>query len=133
MRRRAWSLAIEGRADYPNEVTAKGGMVAAAPILGAAVPCYHVRWFAGCALAAAGALRGSARDLPGARGQVTPYLAAGARLAAELAVSARFALGLHLDVLGTLTPTHLWAAETEVWHTPPLSGTLGLSVVEHFQ
>jgi hypothetical protein len=60
------------------------GAVSAAPILAAAVPRYHLRWFAACAVGAAGALRGSARNLSRARVDLTPYLAAGAKVAAEL-------------------------------------------------
>ena len=131
-RQRDWSLTLEGRVDYPTEVVGGGRAVGAAPILAAAVPCYHVRWLAACAVAAAGILRGSARDLPGARVEVTPYCAAGARLAAELPISARFALGAHFDALATLTPTHLQIYQAEVWHTPVGSMTLGLSATERF-
>ena len=131
-RQRDWSLTVEGRVDYPTEKVVGGGAVGAAPILGEAVPCYHVHWFAACAVAAAGTLRGSARDLPGARADLTPYLAAGARLAAELPVSARFALGAHFDLLATLTPTHLQVDQMEVWRTPVASGTLGFSAIERF-
>ena len=131
-RRRDWSLTLEGRVDYPTEVVVGGGAVGAAPILAALVPCYHVRWLAACAVAAAGILRGSARDLPDAHVDATPYFAAGARLAAELPVSARFALGAHLDVLATLTPTQLQVDQTEVWRTAVASLTLGLSAIERF-
>ena len=131
-RQRAWSLTLEGRVDYPTEKAVPGGAVGAVPILAAAVPCYHVRWLAACAVAAAGVLRGSAADLPGARVDVTPYCAAGARLAAELPVGARFALGAHVDALATLTPTHLQIYQAEVWHTPGASMTLGLMAIERF-
>jgi hypothetical protein len=130
-RRGAWSLTLEGRLDDPTE--ADGGAISAAPILAAAVPCYHLRWLAACAVVAAGILRGSAQDdLPGARVEMTPYCAAGPRVAAELPVSGRFALGAHVDVLATLTPTHLRVDQVEVWHTPVASVTLGLSAIERF-
>jgi len=132
-RQRDWSLTVEGRVDYPTEQAVNGGgAVGAAPILGEVVPCYHVHQFAACAVAAAGTLRGSARQLPGAHADLTPYLAAGARLAAELPVSARFALGAHFDLLATLTPTHLQVDQMEVWRTPVASGTLGFSAIERF-
>jgi hypothetical protein len=130
-RRGAWSLTLEGRVDDPTE--ADGGAISAAPILAAAVPCYHVRWLAACAVAAAGILRGSARDdLPGAHVDMTAYCAAGARIAAELPVGGRFALGAHVDLLATLTPTHLRVDQAEVWGTPVASATLGLSAIERF-
>ena len=132
-RQRDWSLTVEGRVDYPTEQAVKGGgAVGAAPILGEAVPCYHVHWFAACVVAAAGTLRGSARDLPDARADLTPYLAAGARLAAELPVNARFTVGAHFDLLATLTPTHLQVDQMEVWRTPVAFGTLGFSAIERF-
>jgi hypothetical protein len=130
-RRGAWSLTLEGRVDDPTE--ADGGAISASLVLAAAVPCYHVRWLAACAVAAAGILRGSAApDLPDAQVDMTPYCAAGARVAAELPVSGRFALGAHFDVLATLTPTHLRVAQLEVWSTPVASLTLGLSAIERF-
>ena len=130
-RRGAWSLTLEGRVDDPTE--ADGGAISASLVLAAAVPCYHVRWLAACAVAAAGILRGSAApDLPDAQVDMTPYCAAGARVAAELPVSGRFALGAHVDVLATLTPTHLRVDQVEVWHTPVASVTLGLSAIERF-
>ncbi len=133
VRQRDWSLTVEGRVDYPTEQAVKGGgAVGAAPILGEVVPCYHVHWFAACAVAAAGTLRGSARDLPRARVDLTPYLAAGARLAAELPVSARVTLGAHFDLLATLTPTYLQVDQMEVWRTPVASATLGFSAIERF-
>ena len=55
---RDWSLALEGRVDYPRELEVGSGAVAAAPMFAAAVPCRHVRWFAACLVAAAGAVRG---------------------------------------------------------------------------
>jgi hypothetical protein len=132
-RRGDWSLTLEGRADYPTEVPALNGAVAAAPILAAAVPCRHLRWLAACAVVTGGALRGSARgNLLDAHAEVTPYCAAGARVAAELPFGARFALGAHLDLLATLTPTHLEVAQYEAWRTPPVSGTLGVSAIERF-
>jgi hypothetical protein len=132
-RQRDWSLTVEGRVDYPTEQAVKGGgAVGAAPILGEVVPCFHVRWLAACAVAAAGILRGSARGLPNPRADLTPYCAAGARLAAELPVNARFALGAHFDLLATLTPTHLQVDQMEAWSTPVASGTLGLSAIERF-
>jgi hypothetical protein len=131
-RRGDWSLALEGRADYPIEMPVDGGAIAAAPLLAAVVPCYHVRSLAACAVTTAGVLVGAARGLPGARTEVTPYWAAGARLAAELPVGARFALGAHFDLMATLTPTHLQVDQTQLWQTPVLSGTFGLSAIERF-
>jgi hypothetical protein len=136
-RRGDWSLTLEARADYPTEVPVANGVgtVAAAPILAAAVPCRHLGWLAACAVATAGVLRGSARGggLLDARSEVTPYCAAGARVAAELPFGARFALGAHFDLLATLTPTHLDIAQEEVWRTPVVSGTVGLSAIERFR
>ena len=44
---------------------------------------------------------------------MTAYVAAGARIAAELPMADRLALGAHFDLLATLTPTHLWVDQTE--------------------
>ncbi|HVT10238.1 MAG TPA: hypothetical protein VHO67_22415 [Polyangia bacterium] len=133
-RRRDWSLMLEGRADYPSEAPMRNGAgaVAASPVLAAVVPCRHLRWFAGCLVAAAGMLFGSARGVPDAHVDVTPYLASGVRLATEFALGTRFALGARVDLLATLTPTHLRVDGMDVWRTPAASATLGISAIERF-
>lgn len=129
---RDWSLALEGRVDYPRELPVESGAVSAAPMFAAVVPCRHLRWFAACLVEAAGATRGSGRGLPGARADVTPYLATGVRLAGETSVDSRFALNVHLDVLAPLTPTHLAVSQLPVWDTPAASVALGVSAIQRF-
>jgi hypothetical protein len=126
VRRGVWSLALEGRADYPREAAVGGGAVSAHVAAGALVPCRHFGPVAVCGLVLVGGLRGSSRDLVDARGDVTPYAAAGARLAVELALGRSWAVRLQGDLLGTITPTTLTVGSEDVWKTPPVSGVFGL-------
>jgi hypothetical protein len=126
VRRGAWSLAVEGRADYPRDAAVGGGAVSAFVGAGALVPCFHLRRFAICGVVMAGGLRGASRDVVEARSDVTPWAAAGARLAVEVGLGQRWALRLQGDLLGTLTPTTLTVGAQEVWKTPPVSGAFGL-------
>jgi hypothetical protein len=133
VRRGAWSLALEGRADYPREASVGGGAVSAFVAAGALVPCRHFGRFAVCGVVLAGGLRGAARDLAESRDDVTPYAAAGARLAVEVGLGRRWALRLQGDLLGTITPTTLTVGTQEVWKTPPVSGAFGLLLAARFR
>jgi hypothetical protein len=126
VRRGAWSLALEGRADYPREAAVGGGAVSAFLAAGAVVPCRHFGRFAACGVVLAGGLRGTGRGLADTRADVTPYAAAGARASVEVGLGRRWAIRLQGDLLGTITPTTLTVGSEAVWKSPPVSGAIGL-------
>src|SRR5207244_3050641 len=52
LRRPAWSLSLEARGDVPTSHGAAGGQFSSTLIAGAAIGCWHYRWFAACGLVA---------------------------------------------------------------------------------
>ncbi|MBE2249113.1 MAG: hypothetical protein IAE78_06140 [Myxococcus sp.] len=121
-----WSVAVEARG-----VTGVPGVVAGVGLStlvfeGAAVPCLHWRWLAGCAEVAAGGLSAVASGIAQARGGWAPFVSVGGRLSLQHLVSDR----VGLLVLGELraplfrvfasvaTPTGL----ERVWQTSPIGG-----------
>lgn len=128
---RALSVDVGGRADVPASRGTALGRVSTSLILATLAPCGHVSVFAGCALVAAGVLRGENVDA-GVR-DTTPYAALGARAAAEIPLYDVIGVRLHADLLATLTRTVLSVNGGEAWRTPPLSGATGAALVGDFQ
>lgn len=117
-RRGDLSLAIEGRADLPASTPLPAAEVSAWLLAGSLVPCAHWRAFAGCVLATAGVLRAAGRGLVDARQVTVPWLALGARLGADLPLSASLSLSAHADAVAPLVQTELRVGDAVVWTTP---------------
>jgi hypothetical protein len=126
------SLAVEGRLDLPASTSVAIGGVRTTLAFAALVPCVHIGLARGCAIGAIGALYGSGYGIDMPFHRHTFYAAAGGRVGAELPLSRRLALDLHLDLLGTLTSTRLEVDHTTVWTTPPISAALALGIAATF-
>jgi hypothetical protein len=134
LRYRAFSLALEGRFDAPFSINVNtGGAMRSSLLVAVLVPCAHWRWFAGCALVAAGAMVGEGIDVTAPNRAVTPYAAAGWRVAAELQLQRLLWVRIHLDLYATLTRTTLQLNGVEAWTTPPLHGALGVAFFANFR
>ena len=132
-RRGDLSLALEGRADLPASKTLAEGDVSAALLVASLVPCAHWRSFAACALATAGVLRAAGHGLVDARQSTDPWLALGARVAADLPLSGRLALTAHADAVAPLVQTALKVGGAAVWTTPALALSAGLGLAIAFR
>jgi len=134
LRLRSFSVALEGRIDFPAYRDALGGEISSSLILGAVHGCYH-RWhLMGCGMLAAGGLRSAGHHLTNAESHTEPYLAGGLRLGAEVPLFSIFSLRLHADLLAAFFRVTLRATATqeEIWTTPPVSGALGLALAGSF-
>lgn len=131
-RRRNVSMGIEGRVDLPASVPLQVGGVSTSLLVGSLVPCVHLRMIAACGLATGGALRAAGHGLVDARQVVVLYVALGARLYAAVPLGTRLSLGLNADLSAPLTQTELRVGGQELWTTPPLSVSAGLSLAASF-
>jgi hypothetical protein len=76
---------------------------------------------------------GKGIDVAAPQHQHTLYAAAGARAGVEIRVSGALSIDLHLDVLGTLTPTALRLGQMDVWTTSPVSAVVGVGLAGDFR
>ena len=129
-RRGEFSLALEGRADLAASTPAATGTIDATLLAASLVPCARWRSFAACALATAGVLRAAGHGLVDARQSQDPWVALGARLAAELPIHGTLALIAHADAVAPLVQTQLKVGGAPLWTTPAVAfaGGVGLAV-----
>jgi hypothetical protein len=133
VRRRAFSLSIEGRADAPASRRAEGGGAVRASLLAVSlIPCLRVGLVFGCGLGSLGSLRGAGSGVPRPRDDASLFGAAGLRLGVEIPFAKALSFSFHGDLAATLTRTTLLLADRAAWITPPVSGVLGAGVVAHF-
>jgi len=133
--RGAFSLAIEGRADFPfgaRTVEAPRGTVSASVVSAALVPCIEGRFVFGCAVVEGGALQGTGGDVARPRRDTTPLVAAGARFGAQLESDEGWLVRLHGEALAPLTRTTLEIAGAPAWTTPTVSLGVALALGRRF-
>ena len=127
-----WSVNFEGRGDVPFADHTAGGTIKSSLVLGAIIPCVHLRWFAVCGLAAAGAQIGAGSGFAGVHQAVGPFVGAGLRGSFELAVSHRFGFLISADLLWAVLKTTLTLGNNDGFSMPPVSGALHLVAVVYF-
>jgi len=128
VRREALTIDLEGRADLPASIPLEVGDVSTSLLVASLVPCVHWRMIAGCAVVTAGALRAAGHGLVDSRQVTDPYLALGARLAAEVRMTGKLYLVAHADASAPMITTELRVGGEELWTTPPLSFLAGLGL-----
>ncbi|HEY3450914.1 MAG TPA: hypothetical protein VGK67_31450 [Myxococcales bacterium] len=132
LRRGAFLVGLEGRADFPSSAAFSGGSVGTSLLLLSAVPCWRASYFGVCAVLSGGAQRASSEGLPAARAVTAPYFAAGARLLGELPLSGPVSLRADAELKAALVRTTVRVGEQPAWSTPPVSGGLGVAAVIRF-
>ncbi len=131
--RPSWSVGLEGRADLPASARLAGGGAVSTSLLQARIlPCLRWSPLFACAALAGGALSGASVGVARPAHVTTPYVSAGLRGGAELALTRRFRLRGQLDLDAPLTRTTLRVNGAPVWTTPPLSGALSALAVISF-
>lgn len=128
------SVALEARVDLPAYADVQGGQVSSFLTAAAVIPCLHHRWFSGCGVLSAGAMRGQGHGLNDAMAETSPHLMTGVRANGELRLRGIFSLRMYADLLLQLTrnPLKETATDVELWSNPPVHGALGLAVVGDF-
>lgn len=99
VRRPWWSLTVGVRRDLRASIALPQSDFEYELLLGEAVPCFHFKMFAGCALLAAGELRFGTFGIPDVS---SPYVAGGARAQIELPVGDWVEIHVRTDLLATI-------------------------------
>jgi hypothetical protein len=84
-----------------------------------------------CAVASAGALRGTSSADPSAK--TTPFASLGARFGSEIRLGDVVSLRPFVDLAVPFTPTRLAIDGQTVWSTFPVVLSTGMAVVGHFR
>ena len=133
VRRDVASLSAEIRADLPEEhdVERMSGISVFRTQVSLS-PCLHFGSVAGCAVASAGTIHGSAVGLTSARSAYTPLLTGGLRMTWEHRLGPGVALRLHVDADALLTTSRFDVDNMQVWVSPRFEGAAGVGVLAHF-
>jgi hypothetical protein len=137
-------MALEGQYVVPAAERSPSGRVEASLVAAGVRPCVflgddgrreRVR-FEACARGLFGGLFAEASGVGISTPSTDPYVAAGAELAVDLPVGPRFGVRCHGGGVATITRTFLRikdaGRDVDVWHSPALSGSLGLDAVGRF-
>jgi hypothetical protein len=132
-RRGRVSFALEARYDAPaSDAISPGGRLAAEFFGAGAVPCFHYRPFAGCAVILAGLLRVESTGVPGARADAGFFAGLGPRLGLEWPIAPHVSVFAQGDLLFSLRPLTVKRGEATVWESPLASGRLASGFVAAF-
>ena len=140
----AWfSLDLEGRWDPPAASTVSGAEVRTSRLVGALVPCGHVRDIAGCLLAEVdslwatvtgsrinGGTQSESYKMVDERAHI--YGTVGGRLSLEVEIAPRLALRPALDLVVPMRRPSLHIAGVSRWEGSDVSGRVGLGLLASF-
>jgi hypothetical protein len=124
----ALGVYVEGRIDAPVSVSVASGSVRTSLFMGSALPCIEWHGFSGCMSIGVGALQVEG-DLAFGRRATSTVVKTGLRLGYQWLPLRHLGLFVHLDVGGVPTRVTVYANETPVWSTAPVSGELALGIV----
>lgn len=122
------SVGMEARADLPASVDIPQGRVTAWRWTIAALVCGLREPLFACALGSAGAVQGSGAGVDAPRNDATAFLSAGLRAGVDLPITAAIALAPYFEVEAPLLRTALVLDGVTAWRTPPVAGSLGITV-----
>jgi len=144
LRRGSWSLGVEGRFDpgAGGDLQPRGSLVVSL-LAGSVVACLHgsgsrspgsepLRWLFGCAVVTAGRLEAGSRGILAPATDTATFLAAGARLGAELEATRALAFRVALDASVAPLRHEARVGEASVFRTSPVVAALGASAVVRF-
>ena len=126
---RRWSLAAELRGDLPGSASVDGGTVTASTMAAFLVPCVSHRVVAFCLLGGGGEQEVAGSGFLLSRSSWVPYVAVGARIELELAVTRVMAILLHVDLMAPITRAELYVGTERpqrVYRSAPVSSSFGL-------
>jgi hypothetical protein len=122
------SFGVEARGDLPSSVDIPHGRVTAWRWTIATLLCGRREPLFACVLGAAGAVQGSGAGVDAPRSDATAFVSAGLRAGVELPITSAIALAPYLEAEAPLVRTTLVLDGVDAWRTPPVAGSLGMTV-----
>jgi hypothetical protein len=133
LRRGSIGLGAEAQLASATEIRHRGGAVSARLLAGAVLGCWQPARARVCAVGAGGALRGAGSGFRDSRRDLTPFVAAGARLGWRQPLGDRWSLGLDATALVPLVRTALWVDDATVWTSPRVGAQGSLMLLRAFR
>lgn len=99
---------------------------------GSLAPCFSFGALDGCAVGRIGQVRASGFGLDQPRSPDALLSQLGARVAFSHPIARHFSASAHGEALANLSPWRIRLNQSEVWSTPPVAATFGLSVSASF-
>lgn len=128
-----FSLELEAHWDPPAGADLDGVDLTTTRFVGALVPCGHVGYFIGCALAEVGPLWGTVTGAEVTTGtQRTVYVATGGRVGVEFPFTSHLALRPTVDLLLAVQRTVFRIENQRRWETPTVAASFGLGLIASF-
>jgi hypothetical protein len=131
IQRAAWSLAFEAELDLPVTTTEQAVELRSSSFALKALPCWHWRFASACQVTALRWLSATG-NFSNSSG-TGRSLSLGARVGAELPITASLSGVAYADLLVTPVPVRLLSEGHEVWRTPLFGGGLTIAAVVHFR
>ncbi len=131
LRREWWSLALEGRGNWPvtNEQSNVSFRTSSFGLR--ALPCLHLGIAFACQVTSVGWISASGTALQGKSGS-SAVLSLGARAGAELMLSRAMGVIAQAELLVSPGTVRLRSEDAPLWHSERLNGGAGLAAVLHF-
>ncbi|MEO6601987.1 MAG: hypothetical protein ABIQ16_19060, partial [Polyangiaceae bacterium] len=131
LRRSAWSLALEARADLPVIDDRNGVRFRTLSYSLRAVPCLHLGVVFVCEVTSVGLISAEGTEAGGKSG-TSSVLSLGARAGAEFMLSRSVGLIGQAELLVSPRTVRLASEGTPLWHTERFNGGVGLALALHF-
>jgi hypothetical protein len=123
-----WALAGELRGELPTSAISDVGGTAHVGVAGGAIaPCLMAGAWAACGIVYLGSMQTRGSDVAVPLERSLLFAAAGARAELSIPLVLPVELRVHLDGMKTLTLSHLYLHQREVWQTPPFWAAFGVS------
>lgn len=132
---RPFSIAAELRWDAPASASVEsrpGARIETTLLGGSLLPCGHISFFMGCALLTAGQMSGESTGLSVTKKDTSAYVGAGARAGFGLEFTENIGARLFAEGLASIRHVQIVVNGREVWHTTPVTGSVGGTLVAVF-
>jgi hypothetical protein len=132
LRRRPWSVGIEGRYDPPAESDVGVARLSVGLVAGSLVPCLDWKWFFGCAVGTVGRLSAESSGIRNPASDAALFVAFGGRVGAEIEATSKLGFRAALDVAAAPIAHAARVGLRDVYETSAVLGSFGASAVVRF-
>jgi hypothetical protein len=123
------SIGLEVRGDFAGHEAVPGGSISTSLLVAELVPCYHFGVLGACGLIGAGTQRSTGVGLEPSHSSSDPYLALGARVCVDLAITSWLWVRPEVDLWFPTTSITLTVADHQEWTSSAFSPVVGIALV----